>query len=325
MYRKILVALDGSKYSLFGGEIALEFSVKFKSELIAVHVYDGNIHSHRLREMEPDLPEEYQKEETLRHVRESHNELIDEGFKSLSKGYIEAFENMAAEKGIDIHSLHREGRNYSGVLGIAQETDVDLIITGAYGLGYIADEALGSTATRVLRMATCDLLIARRSFSGGGILTGIDGSAKSLTALQRALAISKAFEKSLRIASAYDPFFHGTIFNVMADALSHERQEDIGLSKQQTLHDNIVDEGLGKLYRRFLDKAESIAVESGIVPEVHLLRGKTFAAVVDLSNQQKTDLIIAGRFGHHRDDQVMIGSNSEAIVRHAQTNVLITV
>ena len=103
------------------------------------------------------------------------------------------------------------------------------------------------------------------------------------------------------------------------------RPEDIGLSKQQTLHDNIVDEGLGKLYKRFLDKAESIAVESGIVPEVNLLRGKTFAAVVDLSNQQETDLIIAGRFGHHRDDQVTIGSNSEAIVRHAQTNVLITV
>ena len=325
MYNKIFVALDGSKYSLFGGEIALEFSEKFKSEILAVHVYDGNIHSHRLREMEPDLPEKYQEEETLRHVRESHNELIDEGFKSLSKGYIEEFERIAAQKGIDIHSLHREGRNYSGILGIAQESDVDLMITGAYGLGYISDEALGSAATRVLRMANRDLLIARRPFSNGGILTGVDGSRSSLAALQRAVAISKAFEKPLRIASAYDPFFHGTIFNVMAGALSKERREDIGLSKQQTLHDSIVDEGLGKLYRRFLDKAESIAVESGIVPEVNLLRGKTFASLVDLSNQQETDLIIAGRFGYHRDDQVTIGSNSEAIVRHAKTNVLITV
>ena len=188
MYKKILVALDGSKYAMFGGEIALEFSEKFKSEILAVHVYDGKIHSHRLKEMEPDLPEKYQEEETLRHVRESHNELIYEGFKSLSKGYIEAFERMAAEKGKDIHSLHREGRNYSGILRIAQENDVDLIIMGAYGLGYINDEALGSTTTRVLRMANCDMLIARRSFSSGGILTGVDGSTKSQDALQRAVA-----------------------------------------------------------------------------------------------------------------------------------------
>ena len=103
MYRKILIALDGSKYSLFGGEIALEFSEKFKSEILAVHIYDGKIHSHRLREMEPDLPEKYQEEETLRHVRESHNELIYEGFKSLSKGYIEEFGKMAAEKGIKFY------------------------------------------------------------------------------------------------------------------------------------------------------------------------------------------------------------------------------
>jgi nucleotide-binding universal stress UspA family protein len=110
----------------------------------------------------------------------------------------------------------------------------------------------------------------------------------------------------------------------MAGALSKERQEDIGLNKQQDLHDNIVDEGLGKLYKRFLDRAEIFANESGISPDISLLKGKTFTAIINHANDQKSDLIVAGRFGHHRDDQVMIGSNSEAIVRNSSTNVLIT-
>jgi nucleotide-binding universal stress UspA family protein len=325
MYNKILVALDGSKYSLSGGDIALEFSKQYGSEIIAAHIYDGKIHSVRLREMEPDLPEKYQEEETLKHVRDSHNELIYEGFKSLSKGYIEEFEKMAADKKINVHSIHREGRNYSGILQLARENDVDLIVMGAYGLGFTSNEALGSATSKVLRESPCDILIARKEFSKGDILIGVDGSPESEEALRKSVTMSKTFGKQLNIASAYDPFLHGTIFNVMAEALSKERQEDIGLNKQQALHDNIVDEGLGKLYKRFLDKAEIFAVESGIKPKVHLLKGKTFTTIVDLSEKQETDVIIAGRFGHHRDEQVKIGSNSEAIVRHAGTNVLITV
>ena len=324
MYKKILVTLDGSKYSLFGGDIALEFSRIFKSEIIAAHIYDGNIHSHRLREMEPDLPEKFQDEKTLKHVRDSHNELIYEGFISLSKGYIEEFEKKGAHKDINVTSLHSEGRNYSGILETAKENNADLIVLGAHGLGYTGDEFLGSTTSRVLRHSTCDILIARKEFSKGGVLVGVDGSPESQTAFEKAMTLSKEFKKQLILASAYDPFFHGTIFNVMAGALSPERQEDIGLNKQQSLHDNIVDEGLGKLYKRFLDKAEAVALKSGITPESNLLKGKVFSSIIDLSKSRESDLIIAGRFGHHRDDRVKTGSNSEAIVRYAKTNVLIT-
>jgi len=324
MYKKILVALDGSKYSLFGGDIALELSRIFNSKIIGAHIYDGKIHSHRLREMEPDLPEKFQEEETLKHVRDSHNELIYEGFISLSKGYIEEFEKKASFKDINVLSLHREGRNYSGILETARENDADLIVMGAHGLGYTGDEFLGSTTTRVLRHANCDILIARKEFSKGGVLVGVDGSPESQTAFDKAMTLSEEFQKQLILASAYDPFFHGTIFNVMAGALSNERQEDIGLNKQQGLHDSIVDEGLGKLYKRFLDKAEAIALKSGITPESNLLKGKAFQSIIALSNDREADLIIAGRFGHHRDDKVKTGSNSEAIVRYAKTNVLVT-
>jgi len=165
--------------------------------------------------------------------------------------------------------------------------------------------------------ATRSLPIMRKLISEGHELA-IISNGRTLELLKKELG------KKLVMTSAYDPFFHGTIFNVMAGALSQERQEEIGINKQQSLHDNIVDEGLGKLYKRFLDRGGSMAVESGITPDSVLLKGKAFASIIELSDRKNTDLIVAGRFGHHRDDRVKTGSNCEAIVRYAKTNVLIT-
>jgi nucleotide-binding universal stress UspA family protein len=110
----------------------------------------------------------------------------------------------------------------------------------------------------------------------------------------------------------------------MAGALSAERQEDVGLNKQQSLHDNIVDEGLGKLYGRFLDAAAVHLNKTGVDYEKFLLKGKAYRILVDLAKDTTPDIIAVGRFGHHRDNLVQIGSNSEAIVRLANTNVLVT-
>ncbi|EFK07920.1 universal stress family protein [delta proteobacterium NaphS2] len=324
MYKKILVAIDGSEFSLTGGEIALNLSERFGSGVLAAHVYDGKIHSHRLREMEPDLPEQYQEEAHLRHIRDSHNELIYDGFKALSKGYIEDFEKRAEEKKIEIEHVYREGKNYSGILEILEERQPGLVILGAWGLGFWSESMIGSTAVRVLRMAGCDVLIARRKMSSERILVGLDGSGEALNALDKSVSWAKALNKPLHIASAYDPFFHGKIFNTMATALSSERQQDVGLNNQQSLHDNLIDEGLGKLYQRFLEIGAKQALQGGITPETSLLKGKTIEQIVNLSVKTDPDLIVMGRYGHHRNDKAQVGSNSEAIVRMAKTNILVT-
>ena len=324
MYQEILVALDGSEYSLAGGEIALSLAKSLGSSILAVHIYDGNIHSHRLREMEPVLPAQYQEEETLQHVRDSHNELIYEGFKALSRGYIEEFQKRAQARGVTTEEVHREGRGYRGLLDVAEEREAGLIVMGAYGLGLTGDKILGSTALRVLRLARCDLLIARQEPSRGDILVGLDGSEEALEALRTAKAWARALERPLSLAAAYDPFFHGRVFNAMAGALTPERQADVGLNKQKSLHDNIIDKGLGMLYQRFLDRAAKDVNEAGMKAGTNLLKGKAFRALVDLADSKGSDLIVVGRHGHHHDDFVRIGSNSEAIVRLARTNVLVT-
>ena len=74
------------------------------------------------------------------------------------------------------HEVVAEGRNYVEILRAARERGADLVALGAQGLGAQDDRMLGSTATRVLRGAACDVLIVRGEAPAGPLLVGVDGS-----------------------------------------------------------------------------------------------------------------------------------------------------
>lgn len=324
MYSRILVALDGSECSLAGGEIALSLARSLGSEIVASHIYDARLHSVRFREMEPTLPEQYQKDESISQLREDHKGLIFEGFEALSKGYIEQFLKRAQKNEVFVSQVNREGRNYIELLQIAKEYKIDLIVLGADGLGKVQEGLLGSTTGRVLRLAQCDVLIVRRSPIKGKVLVGIDGSSEALAALRKAINWGRALGKSLQLVAVYDPYFHNQVFKTMARSLSPERQQEVGLAEQETLHEQFIDGGLEKLYQSFLSQAHEQCSGRGIDTETKLLRGKIFNALVDHAQSTDVDLIVVGRFGHHREDIAKIGSNSEEVARHAQANVLVT-
>jgi nucleotide-binding universal stress UspA family protein len=323
MYKKILVALDGSEYSLTGGQIAIAAAQYLGAEIHACHVYDVRIHSRRLTEMEPMLPVRYRKEEVLSQVRAAHNELIVEGFQALSKGYMDAFLETALDRGIPVSQVHREGRNYVEIIKVAEEYQADLVVLGSLGLGAGQGDSMGSTSARVLGSSRCDVLVARRTPAAGKVVAGIDGSREAMRAMQKAVMWARILEKPLELVAAYDPYFHAQVFKTMAGALSRERQEQVGLAKQETLHEELVDEGLGKLYRSFLDQAAERCRAMGADAETALLRGKAYRALVEHEGEGGVDLLVLGRFGNHREEAARIGSNSEAACRSSKTNVLV--
>lgn len=324
MYAKILVALDGSRDSLIGGRIALELARNLGAEFITTHIYDAGLHSDRFGEMEPVLPDRYQREEELQRLRDAHEELISEGFAALSEGYLEEFTAMASKKGVSHMEIHKEGRNYVKILELVEEQDINLVVVGAAGLAQV-DDQLGSTSARVVRLAKCDVLIARKEWSDdAAIISCVDGSNQADASLRKAIQWSRTFSRPLHVLAAYDPQFHTNVFRKMGSSLSDERQSQIGLAKQEKLHDQIIDDGLGDLYATFLDRAIADADALGIKAEKKLLQGKANKVITDTYDEIPADLVVVGRYGHHRNDMVPIGATSEAIVRNARTNVLVT-
>ncbi len=324
MYSKLLVALDGSPWSLIGGEIALSLACSLGAELVVAHVYDSAIHTRRFLELEPVLPSRFQNEKKLQDLRDGHDALMFEGFESLSRGYIEEFLARARERGIQAEEVHREGRNYLILLELAKELQAQLIVLGAYGLGHIPQCEVGSTVLRVLRQAECDVLIARRALAGRRVLVGIDGSAEALSALRQAEIWARALARDLILTAVYDPFFHDQVFKTMAASFSPERQEHVGLAKQEELHEQIIDDGLGQLYQIFLNQGLQTVRKSGLKITTRLRQGKAYRILADEAEDPGVDLVVVGRYGQNRHAAVDLGSHSESLVRQCAANILVT-
>jgi len=326
LYERILVALDGSEDSLAGGRLVLELAARVGSAVRAAHVYDTAIHNSRFREMEPGLPRQYRQPESLGRLRQEHNSLMSEGFMALSLGYMEDFLAQAGQRGVAVSERAAAGRNYLGILDMLGQEKFGLAVLGATGLGAQQDGMLGSTALRVLRRAVGDVLIARKprtEKAGRIIMACVDGSPQAEAALGRAAALACAMQWELHLFSAYDTAFHRTIFKTMARSLSPERQQDIGLDRQEAVHEELIDKSLQSLYGSYLDKATRQAAATMPGARSCLRPGKAYRAIVDFAAEIEADLIVLGRYGHNYEEGSDIGSHAEAVARLAPCSVLV--
>jgi nucleotide-binding universal stress UspA family protein len=323
MYNQILVAIDGSMPSRYAGKAAIEIARVTGSCLVACHVYGADIHRIRFTDMEPGLPHKYQEKDNLAELRTTHARLMDEGFKALSAGYLEDFADLCRQSNIKVESVTIEGRSYAGILSIAKKYNCDLIAIGADGLGAIGNGILGGTTTRILQSAPCDVLVARCPMGDNPILTGVDGSEQCLIAVDKAVHLAHAMKKNVHLVAAYDPDFHTNVFNAIAENLSSENQEKVGLKGQKKLHDEIINKGLGKLYENFLDEAKKRFISNGTVIKTFLVAGKAYHALDTQARDCCAGLIVIGRHGHHHQLPSQLGSNAEALLRTSSANVLL--
>lgn len=323
MYSHILVALDGSEPSQYAGQTAIALAKAVDCKITVCHIYGAEYHRQRFTDMEPGLPSKYQSRQSLVYLRTTHDKLIHEGFHSLSSGYMESFLALCSDHGVKTESVSVEGRSYVGILQLAATLKCDLIAIGADGLGATGNGLLGGTTTRILNGAPCDVLIARTSIGSGSILTGVDGSDTALQAVYIAVELGRVMQRPVHMAAVYDPDFHTHVFGVMAQSLSSETQEQIGLDGQEELHDEIINDGLGKLYMEFLNQARQHISQNNIKVTQSLLTGKPYCGLNKAAKEQQAALIVIGRHGHHREPYSCIGSNAEALIRTASANVLL--
>jgi len=319
------VCLDGSPDADAAAAFALEYALFRGLPVIASHIYDARIHETRFRQMEPGLPEQYQAEEGLKHLRNSHGTLMNDGFQALSRGYMDRFLTMAREAKVEVQVEVEEGRNYVGLQRIAKRVHPGLVALGAAGLGDTGDGMLGSTAARLLRSLDCDLLIGRASAPPKGpVLACIDGSPDALAALEVARVLTRNSGHPLHLVAVYDPKLHQRVFKAMADTMPPEAQAAVGLDKQQDLHESLIDDGLGTLYQTFLDKAALDLSPEGPEVVTHLVADKGYRGIISKAEEVHAGLVCLGRFGHNREDGSEIGATAEAVVRLAPCHVHIS-
>ncbi|MBI4498098.1 MAG: universal stress protein [Chloroflexi bacterium] len=140
MYRKILVALDGSD--------AAKKALRAAVELARTH--GASLHALGVEEHLPHYAA------TVGEVEEAKEE------QDTFFGQVMAeAQRVAADHGVGLTTEVRAGNAAQQIVQAAREGNVDLVVLGARGHSIIRDFLLGTTTDRVTHHAPCSVLVVR--------------------------------------------------------------------------------------------------------------------------------------------------------------------
>jgi len=330
MYKKIYVPVDNSAHSNRAIEAAVRVGKSFDSKLVGCHVYAARMHDYRFKQMEYSLPEEYLEEKELERQRKIHDSLITLGLELISDSYLESMKQVCKNEELPFEARMIDGKHHTEIRRDLDESDCDLVILGALGLGRQRDSQIGSVCERVTRSCRQDAWIVKHlpkadEAERDTILVGIDGSPQSFGALETALALAKAFDKRIEIISVYDPYLHYVVFNGLVGALTDKAAKVFRFEEQNQLHEEIIDTGLAQIYQSHLNVAEQMAAAEGTEVIKTLLDGKTFQKILDHARKTEPWLLVLGRIGVHGDPKEPdLGSTTENLLRLCECDLLLT-
>lgn len=147
-FKKILVPIDFSEYSLQALNYVADFAKAFKSEVYLIYVVEPIIYPPDLSIGQIALPTlNYQVDEK---ANEELKRVADE----------------VLDPEIKVHTIVKLGKPYLEILEVAKNEDVDLIIISTHGHTGVEQILFGSTADKVVRKAPCPVLTLREPVKG---------------------------------------------------------------------------------------------------------------------------------------------------------------
>lgn len=268
---KILVATDFSEHSAVALAQATEVAANQGAELLLLHVTDA-----------AEAPAE-----------------------------LAAAVDELTKRGLSSTGLHRPGHADETVVAVAQELDVNLVVTGTRGRTGITRFLLGSVAEKVVRSCHTNVLVARED----------EGESAGFERVLVPSDFSPASEKALRLALALAApgaeieIFHSWQFppGTQTTALTDEAHGPLAELRQQIIAKN---ESQGAAW---IETYQSDRVKLSFTQDF----GPAAVVVHDKLDAGDYDLVAMGTHGYRGFRRFLLGSVAEATVRHAPCSVLV--
>lgn len=139
------------------------------------------------------------------------------------------------------------------------------------------------------------------------IVVGTDGSDTAKTAVRYAIDLARELGARLQIVSAYEP---------VSDPDVRERRLQAPEDLQWAVgpHEDVI---------ALLDAAAEDARLAGIEAEVFARQGDAADAIIDVAEEQRSDLIVVGNRGMTGAKRFLLGSVPNRVSHHAPCSVLI--
>ena len=139
------------------------------------------------------------------------------------------------------------------------------------------------------------------------IVVGTDGSETAAEAVRQATELAKSLGAKLHVVSAYEPVPEGR--------LRRERQE-VPEDAQWSVNAR---EDVDATLKEVSDKVG----ESGVDIEIHAREGDPADAILDVAEEQGSDLVVVGNRGMTGARRFLLGSVPNKVSHHAPCSVMI--
>lgn len=190
----------------------------------------------------------------------------------------------------------------------AEAFGADLLVLGSHGRTGISRVLLGSVAEKVVRLAPCPVLIARKGPESGPVVTSTDFSDAAKPGLRAAAVEAARTGSPLLAIHVFDLAWPGpTPYAVDASALSAVVSDTEALRGAREQLQGAVDEATRGLL---------------VQATCEVLVGEPASLVVQRAEQQGARLVVVSTHGRTGLARLLLGSVAEKIVRLAHTSVM---
>ena len=142
--KKILVPTDFSLTSLKALRYGIELAKHFGGELVVLHVVEKPTFAPSFRSTKSTASE------------------LDAEVRAWAEGELDKMIKNEAPSDVRVRTVLRGGAAAQQIIGMAKELDVDLVVMGTAGVGFLQHMVMGSVAEKVLRKAPCAVLTVRQ-------------------------------------------------------------------------------------------------------------------------------------------------------------------
>jgi len=293
----ILCPTDFSEASSHAADLAVTMASAYKARIAALHVVDASV-------VVPEFG--------LATVGS-----IDEAGLRALRARTEAGLSAASRAGIRVDVFVEVGPPAARILDRAAVLPADLIVMGTHGTGGFQHLVLGSVTERVLRKALCPVLTvppraqATSRLPFRRLLCAIDFSESSMAALQFATSLAEETDAKLTMVHVLEwPW----------EEPPSPRLEDLPVEQGAALAE----------FRRYREKMAATRLAALVPaanrlsqpPAVRLRSGKSYVQLLDVANEEGSDLIVIGVHGRNPFDMMLFGSTANHVVRRASCPVL---
>ena len=143
MYKRILIATDGSDKSKKAAEEGMELAKALGAQVIALNVINEVVIASAVRQLGSDRKE------------------VEEKLKVAGGKAVDSIKAMGAKMGVSVDAIVRIGAPANTVIDTSGAEKADLIVMGSHGESGATKLLIGSVVQKVLYWATIPVLVVR--------------------------------------------------------------------------------------------------------------------------------------------------------------------